>query len=79
MQTVKAQDDPDLVVLETDDILFKDPGFRYDGHLSRLHERLRVSGPQKLSEVLCSAGPLNDIQPLISMHTLAVCIKSSAV
>lgn len=30
-QKVKAQDDPDLVVLETDDILFKEPGFRYDG------------------------------------------------
>ncbi|KAK9904919.1 hypothetical protein WJX75_005589 [Coccomyxa subellipsoidea] len=28
-RTVKAQDDPDLVVLETDDILFKDPGFRW--------------------------------------------------
>ncbi|BDA49745.1 probable L-ascorbate peroxidase 7, chloroplastic [Coccomyxa sp. Obi] len=25
---VKAQDDPDLIVLETDDVLFKEPGFR---------------------------------------------------
>ncbi len=30
VQKVKAQDDPDLVVLETDDILFKEPGFRCD-------------------------------------------------
>ncbi len=28
VQKVKAQDDPDLVVLETDNVLFKDPGFR---------------------------------------------------
>ncbi len=30
VQKVKAQDDPDLVFLETDDVLFKEPGFRYD-------------------------------------------------
>lgn len=29
-QKVKAQDDPDLVVLETDDCLFKDPKFRWE-------------------------------------------------
>jgi len=28
VQEVKAQHDPDLVVLETDDCLFKDPKFR---------------------------------------------------
>ncbi len=28
LQEVKAKDDPDLVTMETDDALFKDPGFR---------------------------------------------------